>query len=217
MRLSVGRWKNSRCSFWGKFWVGHPRSFAARFTRPGVLLLDLRSKLRNRAKTSPKTYTLQGNPPAALANGTPTVGMDQERDTKRPNAHGIRPLRFDGASDRARTGDPRFTRAVLCQLSYAGDSMAETGKPVPTIVYSTWKFSSAQVPNAPAKKYLLPDTGAHMRKTEPRRPRRPSGQNDSICIRPQLGGHQAPRRRITESASLCMDSEATSAAPSTLA
>ena len=27
---------------------------------------------------------------------------------------------FDGASDRARTGDPRFTRAVLYQLSYAG-------------------------------------------------------------------------------------------------
>lgn len=27
---------------------------------------------------------------------------------------------FNGASDRARTGDPRFTRAVLYQLSYAG-------------------------------------------------------------------------------------------------
>ena len=27
----------------------------------------------------------------------------------------------NGASDRARTGDPRFTRAVLYQLSYAGD------------------------------------------------------------------------------------------------
>ena len=26
----------------------------------------------------------------------------------------------NGASDRARTGDPRFTRAVLYQLSYAG-------------------------------------------------------------------------------------------------
>lgn len=28
---------------------------------------------------------------------------------------------YNGASDRARTGDPRFTRAVLYQLSYAGD------------------------------------------------------------------------------------------------
>ena len=27
---------------------------------------------------------------------------------------------YNGASDRARTGDPRFTRAVLYQLSYAG-------------------------------------------------------------------------------------------------
>lgn len=29
----------------------------------------------------------------------------------------------NGASDRARTGDPRFTRAVLYQLSYAGGHM----------------------------------------------------------------------------------------------
>lgn len=30
---------------------------------------------------------------------------------------------YNGASDRARTGDPRFTRAVLYQLSYAGGHM----------------------------------------------------------------------------------------------
>lgn len=51
------------------------------------------------------------------------------RYTKRPDTYGIRPLISDGASDRARTGDPRFTRAVLCQLSYAGDSMAERTEP----------------------------------------------------------------------------------------
>lgn len=45
------------------------------------------------------------------------TGMRENRQQKsRPKAA----ILCNGASDRARTGDPRFTRAVLYQLSYAG-------------------------------------------------------------------------------------------------
>ncbi len=44
-------------------------------------------------------------------------------------------LRSYGASNRTRTDDPRFTRAVLYQLSYAGASPVRT----PAAVNSTWK------------------------------------------------------------------------------
>lgn len=66
---------------------------------------------------------------------------------KRPGTHGDWPLNFNGASDRARTGDPRFTRAVLCQLSYAGDSMAERTEP--------FRRLSIVRGNAPPRKYLI--------------------------------------------------------------
>ena len=49
------------------------------------------------------------------------TGVRENRQQKsRPKAANL----CNGASDRARTGDPRFTRAVLYQLSYAGGHVA---------------------------------------------------------------------------------------------
>ena len=53
--------------------------------------------------------------PAALCLGWRMFARNRQQKS-RPKAA----ISCNGASDRARTGDPRFTRAVLYQLSYAG-------------------------------------------------------------------------------------------------
>ncbi len=52
----------------------------------------------------------------------PENGLEKESrpERKRP----LRPATLHGASNQTRTDDPRFTRAVLYQLSYAGNPMA---------------------------------------------------------------------------------------------
>lgn len=119
-------------------------------------------------KTFPKTYTLQVAPcrPPFSTNRKPprafevrAVGKSRTlvargqwslvvHKAKQAGCVCIRPVDFNGASDRARTGDPRFTRAVLCQLSYAGDSMTERTEPFRrlTIVRG----------NAAPRKHLIP-------------------------------------------------------------
>ena len=58
---------------------------------------------------------LSGELPAAMCLHWRMCALNRQQKS-RPKAA----ILCNGASDRARTGDPRFTRAVLYQLSYAG-------------------------------------------------------------------------------------------------
>ena len=75
--------------------------------------------------------------------------MKNRREETRGGYH------MHGASNRTRTDDPRFTRAVLYQLSYAGIPWACVS--TPTDDYITWKPAAAQDENRKYGRARLPE------------------------------------------------------------